>query len=601
MAEDIIYRPREIYEKMLKRQVHEGAEEYFEKLVKEAGTDVTANSIHVKEYLKAKERQDANVKEQKKFKIIGGLLIFAMILCFVLGIIFLIMHSNSALIAVGSILLVVGVVCLVLRITIIRKKLKELAAKIADMATEVDKLLQICYADMATLNELFDWNMPQRIMDEYIEILKIDPYFKPERLQMMMDKYGLEEETDPFVSVLGVTSGEINGNPFLLEKVLQHDVHDKTYTGSIVITWTTTHRDSQGHMVTEHHSQTLTATVEHPAPFYEAQTRLIYLNEAAPHLKFSRYPSGVSGKSEKEIEKYVNSKSKKLDKKAKDAIKDPSSNFTKMGNVEFDALFGATNRNNEVEFRLLFTPLAQTNIVEIIKKAEPFGDDFVFVKDKMINSIASGHSQHFDYSQNPKLFRSYSYEDSKSKFIKYCDDYTKNLYFDLAPLLSIPLYQMHKSTEYIYGDNYPSHMTSFEHEVMANSMDESLFRPEGSDPSLPLVLKQTFSKKSGDNSDAVGISSLCYTATPRVDYVSKYGNDGRWHEVPVHWVEYNEIKTEKTIEVGFVGASNKSYLSLLNGSLKKDFVEGKMSHYERGILSFIDGISAFGKVKKEFE
>ncbi len=600
MAEDILYRPRDIYEKMLKRQFHDGAEDYFEKLAKESGVDRAGNAVHVKAYNEAKSSSDEAKKKYGRVHGWGIFLVVMTIIGFVLGVVGLIARSPSFLLIIGIVGIVLGIVCLILRLTLIRNKLKTLKTEAASAEEAARKKYQVCLEDMVPLNNLFDWNMPQKIMDEAIEILKIDPYFKPARLKMMMDRFGMKEETDPFTSVVGVTSGEINGNPFLLERVLVHDVHDKAYVGSIVITWTTTSRDSQGHLTTQTHTQTLTATTFHPAPFYNYETRLIYANEAAPKLSFSRYPSGVSGKSEKEIEKYVKSKSKDLDKKEKKSIGKESS-FTKMGNVEFDALFGADDRNNEVEFRLLFTPLAQTNEVDLIKNAEPFGDDFVFVKDKMINSIASAHSQNFDYSQDPNLFRSHSFEESHRKFVSYCDAFIKNLYFDLAPLLSIPLYQMHKSTDYIYNNDYPTNITSFEHEAMVNSMDPELFRPKKADPSLPLVLKQVGGQRNGEDSDLITVSGLSYIATPRVEFVSKVGGDGHVHQIPIHWVEYTEVKQDKGVEVGFVGASNKSYLSLLNGSLKSAFVNGKMSHYERGLLSFIDGITAFGQVKKEFK
>ena len=78
---------------------------------------------------------------------------------------------------------------------------------------------------------------------------------------------------------------------------------------------------------------------------------------------------------------------------------DPTTNYQRFGNDEFEVLFGGTNRNNELEYRLLFTPLAQKNLLSIIKNPIPYGDDFSFIKDKMINVIRSNHSQTFDYRQ----------------------------------------------------------------------------------------------------------------------------------------------------------------------------------------------------------
>ena len=63
-----------------------------------------------------------------------------------------------------------------------------------------------------------------------------------------------------------------------------------------------------------------------------------------------------------------------------------------MGNSEFEVLFGATNRNNEVQFRLLFTPLAQKQLLGLMKDKEiAFGDDFNFIKRNKINIIIPDH------------------------------------------------------------------------------------------------------------------------------------------------------------------------------------------------------------------
>ena len=62
---------------------------------------------------------------------------------------------------------------------------------------------------------------------------------------------------------------------------------------------------------------------------------------------------------------------------------DETTNFTAMTNDKFDVLFGATDRTNETEFRLLFTPLAQNSMINLIENAKPYGDDFYFVKENL--------------------------------------------------------------------------------------------------------------------------------------------------------------------------------------------------------------------------
>ena len=58
---------------------------------------------------------------------------------------------------------------------------------------------------------------------------------------------------------------------------------------------------------------------------------------------------------------------KKLEKKSRKSV-NQGTNYTVFGNSEFEVLFGATNRNHEVQFRLLFTPLAQTELLKLMKE-----------------------------------------------------------------------------------------------------------------------------------------------------------------------------------------------------------------------------------------
>ena len=593
MALDVIYKPREIYTRFLKNQFHDEAERLFDELTKKAQTDTEANALHVRDYNAAKEKEKAAEKKVKGGKALGILAVVFGIAFIVVGLIMIFAVKQPWAYAVGAVLSVLGIVLLILRFTKIRKMKKERQAILDKAKAESQKRLSLCEEDMATLNALYDWNMPCKIMEKATDLLELDPHYTPEREMYLIKAFGYERDEDYLHSVTGVTSGAINGNPFFLERVRECSIEPKVYTGTLVITWTTTHRDSQGHIQTETHTQTLVATITKPAPVYRLQTRLIYGNEAAPRLKFSRYPSGMSGKSEKEIASFVKSKVKELDKKERKALTNES-NFTKMGNDEFDALFGADDRTNEVEFRLLFTPLAQANELDLIKEPTPYGDDFVMVKDKKITSVASGHSQTFDYSADPALFRHYDYQAAKKNFIQYCDDYIQALYFDLAPIMSIPLYQMHKPHEYIYKDEYPAFFPHHEHETMANSMNPSLFRPASADASLPVLLKAIASSKHGQN-DRVTIKGTSYETVPHVEMVPKLGGDGRTHMVPVHWIEYIETSCDNFIEVGEVGGSEQSVRGKMAAS--KD-IDMNQVHYERGLMGGFLGPkpkSEFGK------
>src|SRR5690606_11632282 len=99
---------------------------------------------------------------------------------------------------------------------------------------------------------------------------------------------------------------------------------------SITIHWTTTSRVN-GRTVVNRHTQVLTATVTKPYPMYAEQSYLVYANDAAPDLNFSRTDSDAENLNEKQIDRHVNRQIKQLEKKSQKAIT-TGSNYTVIGN-----------------------------------------------------------------------------------------------------------------------------------------------------------------------------------------------------------------------------------------------------------------------------
>ncbi len=587
MEDQMLYEPRELFQKQLKDNYHKAAEEYFDSLTKDSKVDTAANEEHVKQYKKDKENADALEKEASSARGLKIFVLVMLILCFVAGVISIVVGVLGGawyFYLIGGFLIAGGIALIVVISTIVKKMVAKREEAAAKAKQKAQQSLDVCKSDMGPLNASFDWNAPCVIMEKATPIIDLDPYFSPEKFCYLRDKFGVGEIDDPHQTVLGVISGQIQGNPFIVEKILTEETKDKNYTGSITIHWTTTYHDKNG-THTQHHTQTLYATITRPAPFYRTDTRLIYGNEAAPHLHFSRGPSGVSNMSDGDRDKQAAAGMKKLRKLSEKQLSSGSEHvITPMGNDHFDVFFGADDRDNEVEFRLLFTPLAQKNMLNIIENPQPYGDDFVMVKDGMVNSIASGHSQSFDYSANPEGFCGYDWKEMKSRFVSYCDAYIQSLYFDLAPLLSIPLYQMHKPHEYIYDGSYGSNLTSYEHEVMANGMSPSLFKPKDAGDDLPLIIKQKSSSKVG-NTDQVLLSAYSFKETPMVEHVSKMGGDGRLHDIPVPWIKYDLVTKDSSIGVRHVGSNRKEFNQKRSGG--KTVLSNLGSYYQRGLFSFM--------------
>ena len=590
---DALLEPLDGYNKVYKDAHLKYTEEKFEELTKKGKVDVEANRKTVAEY---KKKLEELKKVQSTISKNKALRTFLIVLCVVLGIVALVLLvsaiGESLALWAGIVVAVVAVALIVLFIILIVKKINPKIKKNEEikraLQAEADKLLNLAWMQMAGLNALYDWDIPQRLVTKTVPVIEMDDNFDEERFTYLHERYGFRANDDKTRSTQYCQSGAILGNPFLIVKDLKQSWTQQLYTGAITIHWTTTVRTKDGYK-TVHHSQVLTASIRKPKPVYDYNTYLVYGNEAAPHLSFSRRPSGASGLSEKQIEKKVAAGAKKLDKQARKAVTS-GSNYTRLDNDEFETLFGGTDRDNEVEYRLLFTPLAQKSLLKLIKTPEPYGDDFAIQKIKKLNYVRSNHAQSFDYEVDPVCFVHYDWDEAHKNFVKINTAYFKSLYFDLAPLMSIPLYQQQKTREFIYGKDYKSNISCYEHESVANSFKKELLRPAGA--ATPSILKAEFISKEG-NADSVLIYANAFRAERRITYIPRLGGDGYVHAVPVVWIEYFPIEKRSVMAVQ-KRPSTRYDMNL--SSAKNEFKEIIKNYsvsgawlYERGVFAMLTG------------
>ena len=331
----------------------------------------------------------------------------------------------------------------------------------------------------------------------------------------------------------------------------------KTYYGEKTIYWTTTERTSEGKYRTVKHSQTLKASYTAPYPEYYEKTRLIYANTAAPDLMFYRKKSNLAGKDKSLSFKW---KEYKLRKKSR-SLKD--SDYAMMTNEAFEVAFDTSNRNNNHQLALLFTPLAQENMLTLLKDEEiGFGDDFDFGKDKMINTIIPDHLQKLELDMNPSQYMSFDFDKAKANFYTINARYFHAIYFSFAPLLCIPLYQQIRPHHDIYGHDMKRSSTFWEHEALANFWGQDYFKH--SNCVTDCILKTEQSKGIG-NESSIKVYAHGYRTEERLTHISKYGDDGRWHDVPVYWDEYLPVTGQGTI-----------YMKEDN-----DFDDSSVTHHER--------------------
>lgn len=598
MENKSILEPLNEYNSVYKNLIRENADKFYKDLVKKAETKVEENKETVKKYNQKLLEANQTKKKITKKNVLKGFMVFFIIVFFLL--IFYCSYNiykyctsknpSQVQIILNPILTVVFLGLAILFIILIVKKLNPLIKELENLNDklnqEAEALLKEAYAQMQTLNDSFDYNMIKKVVMKTTPLIQIDDYFDIKKYYFLKDKYGYDEQYSDDTSICGCLSGSIVGNPFLYVRTFNMELINKTYTGTRVITWTVT--DSKGN--TQVRSQTLVAHYTAPAPTYYYSTKLIYSNEAAPDLSFSREPSGAKGKDEKGIKKLIKSKIKDMQEIEEDSMKndDHSNIFTPLSNTEFDALFGAFDRDNEVQFRLLFTPLAQNNMMDLLVSQEPYGDEYYFVKEGYINYIVTDHMKDFDMGDGPFPYISYSYEISKDTFINNCSYFFQSLYFDLIPLLNIPLYQQYKTQEYIYQHEFKENFTTHEVETIANSFSNNPF----SNPltTTRTILKSSLIRKENDN-DKVLITAHSFQGLNRTIYIPTMCSNGRMYDVPVNWIEYIPLEQETPMEVKECKESrnnfnininsNSNISQEINNSNSRDYL------FQRGLLGII--------------
>ena len=561
---------------------------FFDELTAKSQVDTEANKQTCTEYYvlsdKLKKLQD-KLSSKKGLRVF---LIIMTVLFFIAGTIAIIVgfyqrgNLLPILIPSGIAAILLGIAFIIINSIVLAKKIATYSEMISKLQIEVKTKRNEAEQQMAPLNILFDWGIPAKLVSETTPIIQMDQNLTVDRVTHMTKNYGWVESNPENVSAIFIQSGTVVGNPFLYERDYVQNMVDHTYTGTLVITWTTTSVDSKGNVRTITHTQTLVAHVIRPAANFFLDTALIYANEAAPKLSFSRRPSNANSMTAKEIDKATEAFEKKLQKKQE---KDISKSFTPLGNTKFEYLFNALDRDNEVEFRLLFTPLGQKNMIDAITSKTPYGDDFRFNKKHMINVIHSGHAQSLSFDGNPYHYQHFDYEAMRRNFVEYNRNYFQGIFYDFVPLLSISLYQQHRDFDVRPTSDYKGTVPLYEAEILSNFMDPQFFEPEDCDTNL--ILKASFNSRQG-KVNIFDIHSYGFTKIPMMEVVPTLGGDGRMHGVPVHYFEYEKVEKDSQVAVINVGGDLNTYRSvkeqllqlLSNYSMSSDII------YQRGLLAF---------------
>lgn len=566
--EDIVYDPLERYKSEYRDRFLQNAQDAFEKLSDKANIDKEANRQICGEIAQLSESKATLSSSHSRYSLLR-------IVCWTAVAVLVFLGAISDPPSRAPLYFVPALAVIVFNFAVLNRKIRKLKEEIDSLEENIRQKKAEAFRQMEPLNALFDWDIPARLIEKTVPKLHFDRFFTQSRIDELVKDFGYDGSLNENASVLFSQSGEINGNPFVIADLKTFEMGEKTYTGHKTIHWTETVTGFDGKRHRVFRSQTLSASVTKPCPAYGKLAFVLYGNDAAPNLTFTRKPSGLT--EDGFFQNYRRKQKLRELQKFSRNLQDESQ-YTLMGNREFETLFETKDRNDEVEYRLLFTALAQRQMLSLLKeKINAYGDDFSFFKAKKVNVIVPGHLNDFNLDTNPNRFAEYSYEESRHKFIRINQEYFRAVYFSMAPLLCIPLYQQIRTQREIYG-NILQRSSFWEWESIANFYGEEKFRHPKC--ATDCILK-TEARSLGASESAIRVTAHGYSGTPRIDYVPVLGGDGRTHNVPVKWIEYDPVS--RTREISIQERTDRSDESPRKSDLRQDAGE----IFRRGIFAKI--------------
>ena len=568
MIEDV-YNPVEKFRTEFRDKFKQIAERTFDDLLKHSKVDVEANKRIVNKIRFSEQIISGLQSRLAKLSFCQAFLWIVIIVCVAVG---AYCYLNALY---RHIPIFVGVLAIALLVLFgaVNPSKKTAKQELEEECASVEKNKKIAWEQMRPLNRLFDWDVTVRMISKTVPRIHFDPFFTKGRLRDLCAQFGWDNVFNREKSVLFAHSGEINGNPFILGRAMYMQWGEKVYRGTRRISYTV-YNGKNSYRRTE----TLEAEVVKPYPEYYIETFLVYGCDAAPNLVFHRSCSGLANKENSFWGKLSKSAERKKLEKFSRNLEDESQ-YTMMANRDFETLFNTMDRNNEVEFRLLFTPIAQMQMLEIMRnKSDGYGDDFSFNKLNKINYIEAGHLDNIELDNNPERFRSYSLEDSRSEFMAYNQEYFRALYFAFAPLLAIPLYQQTRTHGNIYGVPENCRSCFWEHEALANFYGDKRFQHP--DCVTHSILKTEENRYSGERAQ-IEVTAYGYKAVDRIDSVYVRGGDGHKHRVDVHWDEYLPVSQTSSlrIEEDLAGFENRE----MDASERADYISRKENSFSSGV------------------
>lgn len=549
---------------ILKQDHKRNTETYFNKKVSESQIKVDENKMLVNKIEKLTKSINSLGKRLSRYNFLKVSIYILTIISFIvagIGIYILAAIEQNKL--AGGLMTAFGIIgfigFLLLYILIIRKKIKKIENEKDILEKEKEENIEKAYDTLIPLFSIIDYNIQQTLFQQTLPLIYLDKHLDLAKYNLLKEKYGFYAfEDDNNISVTKTQSGHISGNPFILMGILKHELGTKTHQNSITVSYQEKiYVNKRPQYVTKY--ETLTAYVTKPYPYYSNSYILAYGNEAAENLTFERYPSGIADASN--VDKFIKSKVKEVRKDA-ERIQKTNPGFTLLTNDEFEAIFGALDRDNESQYRVLMTASAQKEFMDMFKNKEyGYQDKFIFKKLNLMNYVIPYFiPTTFNFEFGVEEFIHYDLEMVRELFITNNLKYFKFLYYVLAPILSISVYRNHKPREYIYKKTLKQRYPSIQYEEIANKY-QNILNPLSKTLN---IFKTTFLNQNDEGDEVVNIKGYGYKITKMVDYITKSDSRGRTHTIPVTWdlytsVESNDIMTIKNEDFKTTSEFNNKY------------------------------------------
>lgn len=410
-----------------------------------------------------------------------------------------------------------------------------------DLTAKHSELVSATRAKLAPFYSQFTWKTLPGLIERTLPEIRFDDFLSANRINDLRERFGFDfAELMQHKSMLFTHSGTFFGYPFIFYNARRFHWGKETYTGTKFITWTTRERGPDGKPRTRFHSETLVASVTKPCPRFDEEKRLLFAHPAAPNLSFSREPSGLAGKTGF----WAGVKRRRQLRKLKrfESILDDESNYTLVANEAFEVLFNTMNRDHEVEFRVLFTPRAQQQMVSLLSDtAIGYGDDITYLKRGPLTLLSPEHLNSLPFSNEPLPLPCYDFKELLRILLSRYEEFFRSLYFALAPLYTIPAYQQPPQSDPPASGG----ISTWEMEALANRHGPDRHdHPAAVTDHLYRVSRVDCAPDGSPRADVLAIS---FRGTEHIEHIPVRGGDGRTHLVSVPWINYTEIRRKTAI------------------------------------------------------